>query len=117
MQTNINKIKTAKKSGFLQVIERLELHHGSHRNRLLPNHRQNQRLAQGSPLHSSGSLVSQEDQGQCQGDGQVRQLERRPHQQVREEGADQAGARHVQRGAHVQDARVHAQGWRGTKWR
>ena len=50
----------------------------------------------------------QQDQGEQAGH-EHRQHERRAQLQVREEGADQAGPRHVQRRAHVQDARVHAQ--------
>ena len=62
----------------------------------------------GAPLHPAGSMELQQDQGQA-ADHDHRRYERRPQLQVREEGADQARPRHVQRRAHVQDARVHAQ--------
>ena len=70
----------------------------------MQNHWQDQGPAKGPPLHPPGALVRQEDQGNGEGDEQVRLVQRGPVQQVREEGADQVGLGHVKRGTDVQDA-------------
>ncbi len=83
---------------------------GADRTGILQNHWQDPQSSQGAPLRAFGAMVLQEDQGQEAlrlGSRPGRQAQAKSQHVRQERAADQTGARHVQRWAHVQDARVH----------